>query len=343
MALLNSTNQRLIREELSRRVTRGTPPCSPFFGGIALVPELQTERTTARLVTRADRWDQTAPYQLWQGKVESFLAALERRDSPPIFDLVVTSPPYNIGKDYEERGPLDEYLEWQEDIIKRVHKFVKPTGSICWQVGNYVENGSILPLDIEIAPVFKGLKMKLRNRIIWRYGHGLHCQRRFSGRYEVVLWYTKSDEYTFNLDPVRIPSKYPGKKHFQGPKKGEYSGNPKGKNPEDVWDIPNVKSNHVEKTDHPCQFPVGLIERLALSLTHDDDLIFDPFAGVASAGVAAVVTGRRFWGCEVDEDYSAAGLKRIDAALSGKARYRPHDREIMNPELSPLSRKPEGR
>lgn len=195
---------------------------------------------------------------------------------------------------------MDKYLKWQERIIDELIPRLKKGGSLCWQVGNYVDNNEIFPLDIEFAPIFKKYKLQLRNRIIWQFGHGLHTQRRFSGRYEVVLWYTKTDStknsYMFNLDAVRVPAKYPAKKHFKGPKVGQFSGNPLGKNPEDVWNIPNVKSNHVEKTEHPCQFPVGLIERLVLALTDPGALIFDPFAGVASAGVAAALHGRRFWG-----------------------------------------------
>src|SRR5262249_24720879 len=161
--------------------------------------------------------------------------------------------------------------------------------SICWQVGNYVSNGHIVPLDLELSPIFKKLGLKLRNRIIWHFGHGLHCKKRFSGRYEVVLWYSKTDDYKFNLDNIRVPSKYPNKKHFKGPRKGELSGNPLGKNPSDVWnnddfgevwDIPNVNHNHVEKTDHPCQFPFGLVQRFVLALTDPGDNVFDPFLGV---------------------------------------------------------------
>lgn len=162
---------------------------------------------------------------------------------------------------------------------QKIYVRLKETGSICWQVGNYVENGDIIPLDIEFAPIFRCLGMHLKNRIIWHFGHGLHSKNRFSGRYEVVLWYTKSEQYTFNLDDVRIPAKYPGKRSYHGAKKGQLSGNPQGKNPEDVWDIPNVKGNHVEKLEHPCQFPVGLAERLVLALTNKGDLVFDPFRG----------------------------------------------------------------
>jgi len=203
--------------------------------------------------------------------VEQFLDALPEE---PIFDLVVTSPPYDIGKSYETRMPLEEYIAWQERIIRKIYLRLKDHGSICWEVGNYVNNGEIVPLDIALAPIFHNLNMHLRNRIIWHFGHGLHSKKRFSGRYEVILWYTKSDDYTFNLDAVRIPSKYPGKRHFKGPNKGKLSGNPLGKNPEDVWEIPNVKGNHIEKTIHPCQFPVGLIERLVLALSNEGNLVF---------------------------------------------------------------------
>ena len=170
----------------------------------------------------------TSMTQLFLMDVEQFLDALPIQ---PIFDLVVTSPPYNIGKEYENQMPLDEYIAWQKRILEKIYLRLKPSGSICWQVGNYVDNGSIVPLDFEFAPIFKQLSMQLRNRIVWHFGHGLHSKKRFSGRYEVVLWYTKTDDYIFNLDDVRVPAKYPGKRSFKGPKKGQLSGNPLGKNP----------------------------------------------------------------------------------------------------------------
>jgi adenine-specific DNA-methyltransferase len=305
------------------------------------------ERSTVRLLnpdlnaTAADLIH--LPYALWQGDTETFLKGLP---TEPLFDLIVTSPPYNIGKEYEARVGLDEYLEWQARIIDELIPRLKNGGSICWQVGNYVDDNEIFPLDIEFAPIFKKHRLQLRNRIVWQFGHGLHTQRRFSGRYEVVMWYTKTeskkDLYTFNLDAVRTPAKYPGKKHFKGPKAGQFSGNPLGKNPEDVWNIPNVKSNHIEKTRHPCQFPVGLIERLVLALTNQGDLVFDPFAGVASAGVAAAIHGRRFWGCEIIDDYASIGLGRLRDALAGTATYRPHDKPIYDHTQSNLAKPPAG-
>lgn len=320
----------------SRKTKTPGPALKPL--GLELPPK-------ARIILPRKKLPSSMPdFALWNGDAKAFLKALPRE---PIFDLIVSSPPYNIGKLYEKRSELDYYLQWQERIIDELIPRLKDTGSICWQVGNFVDNGQIVPLDIEFAPIFKKYKLQLRNRIIWHFGHGLHTKRRFSGRYETVMWYTKTDDYIFNLNDVRVPSKYPGKKHFKGPKVGQHSGNPLGKNPEDVWpddvwDIPNVKSNHVEKTDHPCQFPVGLIERLVLATTNTGGLVFDPFAGVASAGVAAAIHGRNFWGCELDADYAKTGLSRLQDALNGQVKYRPHDKPVYDHRQSNLSKAPTG-
>ena len=196
--------------------------------------------------------------------------------------LIVTSPPYNIGKSYEKQAPLDQYVKDQAEVIAECVRLLHPGGSICWQVGNHVKNGEIYPLDIVLFELFTRHGLKLRNRIIWHFEHGLHCSKRLSGRYETILWFTKGDDYTFNLDPIRVPSKYPHKKYFKGPKAGQLSCNPLGKNPSDVWTFPNVKNRHVEKTVHPCQYPVELVERLVLSLTDAGDWVFDPYMGVGS-------------------------------------------------------------
>ncbi|MFZ5450471.1 MAG: DNA-methyltransferase [Thermodesulfobacteriota bacterium] len=246
--------------------------------------------------------------------------------------LVVTSPPYNIGKEYERRLKLETYLSQQALVIKECVRCLSPKGSICWQVGNYVEKGSIIPLDTILYPIFIDLGLKLRNRIIWHFEHGLHCNRRFSGRYETIIWFTKSDEYLFNLDPVRVPQKYPGKKYFKGPKAGKYSCNPLGKNPGDLWTIPNVKSNHVEKTDHPCQFPVGLIERLVLSMTDEGDWVFDPFLGTGTSIIAAIRHKRRGAGAENIIDYVELARHRIKQELTGTLKTRPMDKPVYDPE-----------
>lgn len=245
--------------------------------------------------------------------------------------LIVTSPPYNLGKEYEKKLLLSQYLEQQAAVIKECYRVLSEQGSICWQVGNYVDNGTIVPLDTVLYPIFDDLGMKMRNRIIWHFEHGLHCSKRFSGRYETIIWFTKTDNYVFNLDPVRVPQKYPGKKHFKGAKVGQYSGNPKGKNPSDVWPIPNVKSNHIEKTIHPCQFPVELIERLVLSMTNQDDWVLDPFLGVGTTIVAAVRHQRKGAGAEVFQKYVEIAYDRINQEINGTLKTRPMFRPVYDP------------
>jgi adenine-specific DNA-methyltransferase len=245
--------------------------------------------------------------------------------------LIVTSPPYNLGKSYEKRLDLESYLEQQGKVIEQCSRVLNDSGSLCWQVGNFVEKGRIIPLDIALYPIFESLGLHLRNRVVWHFEHGLHSSRRFSGRYEVILWFTKGDDYTFNLDAVRVPQKYPRKKHFKGPKKGQFSGNPLGKNPGDLWNIPNVKANHVEKTDHPCQFPVELVERLVLSMTNKGDWVLDPFMGVGTTAVAALMHARRAIGAEIKSEYVEIARDRIREAEEGKLRIRPSDRPVYDP------------
>ena len=248
--------------------------------------------------------------------------------------LVITSPPYNIGKEYEKKLKLETYLAQQAKIIQECTRALSPKGSICWQVGNYVDNGAIIPLDTVLYPIFSSLGLKMRNRIIWHFEHGLHCSHRFSGRYETIMWFTKTDAYTFNLDPIRVPQKYPGKKHFKGLKAGQYSCNPLGKNPGDVWAIPNVKSNHVEKTAHPCQFPVELIERFVLSMTNVGDRVFDPFLGSGSTIIAAIRHQRRGIGAEIVPHYVELAKQRITEELAGTLKTRPMNKPVYDPEMA---------
>ena len=247
--------------------------------------------------------------------------------------LVVTSPPYNIGKSYEKTTPLDRYVEVQGQVIAQCVRVLSPRGSLCWQVGNHVQDGEIFPLDLVLYPVFKQHGLKLRNRIIWHFEHGLHGSKRLSGRYETILWFTKGDEYVFNLDPIRVPSKYPGKKYFKGPKRGQLSGNPLGKNPGDVWTIPNVKFNHVEKTLHPCQFPVELIERLVLALTNQKDVVLDPYMGVGSAVLAALMHDRAGYGCDIVKEYVDIAWERVNELRAGTLRTRPMNKPVYDPGL----------
>jgi len=247
------------------------------------------------------------------------------------FKLIVTSPPYNLGKSYEGKSPLDIYLAGQRKVLAECVRLLHPKGSICWQVGNYVENGEIAPLDSLLYPLFLEHGLKLRNRIVWHFGHGLHCTKRLSGRYETINWWTKGDDYCWNLDPIRVPPKYPNKRYFKGPKQGELSCNPLGKNPSDVWIFPNVKNNHPEKTIHPCQFPVELVERLVLSMTDEGDRVLDPYVGVGSAVIAALMHGREGYGCDTMQEYIDIAEERIAELRAGTLVTREMGKPIYDP------------
>ena len=287
----------------------------------------------------ASYFDPTADIILYNGDTNELI------DNIPdnYVKLIITSPPYNLGKAYESQVSIEKYLETQAQTISKLYRILRSDGSICWQVGNFVQDGEVFPLDIFYYRIFKELGLFLRNRIIWHFGHGLHTSKRFSGRYETILWFTKSNEYTFNLDSVRIPSKYPGKRHYKGPNKGKPSGNPKGKNPSDVWDIlakeweecfweiPNVKSNHPEKTDHPCQFPVELVERCVLALTNENDCVFDPYAGVGSSTIAAIKHDRRAIGSEQETEYVKITHERLNSFFNGTLKLRPLGKPVHKP------------
>ncbi|MXV84179.1 site-specific DNA-methyltransferase [Candidatus Poribacteria bacterium] len=292
-----------------------------------------------RQITVSDAYDTNVDVVLFDGDCSELLKSIPS-DS---VDLIITSPPYNIGKKYEKKTSLASYLKDMEPVIVEVVRVLATTGSLCWQVGNYVQKGEVFPLDIYFYEIFKRLDLKLRNRIIWRFNHGLHCTKRFSGRYETILWFTKDDEYVFNLDPVRVPAKYPGKRHFKGPKKGQLSGNPLGKNPSDiwdvvkqdweegVWDIPNVKANHPEKTEHPCQFPVELVQRCVLALTQPDGVVLDPYCGVGSTIIAALQYNRKAMAAEQDSNYLAITRERIQKFAEGTLPLRPLGKPIHQP------------
>lgn len=267
--------------------------------------------------------------------------------------LVLTSPPYNLRKIYErdKAMSLEEYIDWLTPVVRDVCRKVSARGSVCWQVGSFVRDGEVFPLDYYFYDIFVKQGFKLRNRIIWKFNFGLHATRRFSGRYETLLWLTKSDDYAFNLDPIRVPQLYPGKRHSAKKgkaKAGKPSGNPLGKNPSDfwtfsaedcfndepIWEIPNVKANHPEQTIHPCQFPHELAERCVLAFSNVGDVVLDPFSGAGTSAVAAIKAGRNAIGIDRSEEYINLAHERVKALRAGKLDLRKSGRETRRPRAT---------
>jgi adenine-specific DNA-methyltransferase len=266
------------------------------------------------MVPEIDLQYRRARARVWQADAMQVLGTLK----PGSISLIISSPPYFMGKEYDKSLSPDDFIAQHKEIFPIIANLLKPGGSICWQTGCHVRNNKVIPLDALVYSVAQTIPdLILRNRIIWRFNHGAHGVKRFSGRHETILWYTKGDEYPFNLDEVRVPQLYPGKRHYKGPNKGKWSGNPLGKNPGDVWDIPNVKARHVEKTGHPCQFPTALVRRFVRALTGPGDVVLDPFAGSGTSCVVALAEGRHFVGCETQAKYVTIIRKRLADLSNG--------------------------
>ena len=299
----------------------------------------------------------TVPEGLTEPKAHTLLCGdvLEQLDSlrDQSFKLIISSPPYNIGKDYERdsRRTLNEYVDWQRSVAEKLIELLDDNGSLCWQVGSFVRDGIYVPLDIALYPVFADLGLQLRNRIVWRFNFGLNADKRFSGRYETILWFTKSDDYKFNLDPIRVPQLYPGKRHSSAKgsgKAGRPSGNPRGKNPSDfwefsatqhfidepIWDLPNVKANHTEKTVHKSQFTIELAERCVLAFTDKGDSVLDPFVGTGSSLIAALKHERRATGIDRDDAFLGIAEDRIAALMAGTLPMRPSGQPVRRPSAT---------
>lgn len=322
-ALISQPTEALLNGSRSKKVA---PSLEPFKNGVPANRD-DTRRRALGPLKIAARFTLDADVVLYKGKCENLLEQIPDES----IQLVVTSPPYNIGKAYERRTDLNSYVDQQAAVIEQCVRVVAEEGSICWQVGNHVDRGEVFPLDAVLYPVFKSFGLQLRNRVVWHFEHGLHSNKRLSGRHETILWFTKSKNYFFDADPIRVPQKYPNKKAFKGPKIGQLTGNPLGKNPGDVWTIPNVKANHVEKTEHPCQFPIELVERLVLSMTRENERVLDPYGGVGSSVLAALLNGRKGIMAELVPDYVKVARQRIRQAASGELRTRPRTRPVHEP------------
>lgn len=229
-----------------------------------------------------------------------------------IFDLTVTSPPYNIGKEYEETISLEEYLSWCKVWLDIIYKITKPKGALLLNLG-YLEipgKGHAIPIPYLL---WSKTKFYLIQEIVWNYGAGVACKTKLSPRNEKILWYVKNaNDYTFNLDAIRDKNvKYPNQK-----KKGKLRANSLGKNPSDVWQIAKVTSGanraSKERAPHPAQFPMDMIEKIIKGFSNENDLVLDPFIGSGTVAEVAIRNNRKVVGFEIVEEYCDYIVKRIN-------------------------------
>jgi adenine-specific DNA-methyltransferase len=238
-----------------------------------------------------------------------------RRIPDDSIHLCVTSPPYNIGKEYEEPRDLDEYVLWSEEWIRQVHRTVRHNGAFWLNLGYVAKAGRARAIPLPYL-LWERVPFFLIQEVVWHYGAGVATRHSFSPRNEKFLWYVKDErEYTFNLDAVRDPDvKYPHQK-----KNGKLKCNPLGKNPSDVWSIPKVTSGtdraSEERTEHPAQFPVAVIERIVKACSNAGEIVLDPFLGSGTTAEVALDLGRPVLGFEVSNRYLELATDRITTFL----------------------------
>lgn len=234
------------------------------------------------------------------------------------FQLTVTSPPYNIGKEYESGLGVTDYLDWCADWIREIHRLTVPDGAFWLNLGYFSVPGRAKAIPIPYV-LWERIPFFLLQEIVWHYGAGVAARKSFSPRNEKFLWYVKNEEtYMFNLDAVRDPNvKYPNQK-----KNGKLKCNPRGKNPSDVWQFPKVTSganrSSKERTPHPAQFPVAVIDRILRACSDEADVVFDPFIGSGTVAEVAMGIHRCTVGFEINPDYVDIAAKRLDAVVQRK-------------------------
>lgn len=250
-------------------------------------------------------------YLIYQGDLLSLMPSLPEE----LFPLTVTSPPYNLGKEYELKRSIDWYLEWCRGWLGEVHRITRPDGAFWLNLGYVSLEGRAKAIPIPYL-LWGLVPFYLIQEVVWNYGAGVAANRSFSPRNEKFLWYVKNPEqYTFHLDAVRDPNvKYPRQK-----KNGKLKCNPLGKNPTDVWHIPKVtsgaKRSSKERTPHPAQFPIAVVERIIRACSNPGDVVLDPFVGSGSLIEAALRSGRQAVGFEIRRDYVRLASQRIERFL----------------------------
>lgn len=241
-----------------------------------------------------------------------------KRLPTPFANLTVTSPPYNIGKEYEKPLPLNDYLQWCEDWIKEIYRLTTDNGAFWLNLGYISIEGKAKAIPLPYL-LWNRVPFFLVQEIVWNYGAGVAGRLFFSPRNEKFLWYVKNPErYTFNLDHVRDPNvKYPNQK-----KNGKIKVNSIGKNPSDVWQFPKVtsgeKRSSKERTPHPAQYPIAVIERIIKAASNEGDMVLDPFIGSGTTALVALSQGRTVIGFEINEQYCQIAANRIEAYLKAK-------------------------
>lgn len=216
-------------------------------------------------------------------------------------DLIIADPPYNLGKDYgnnQDSKAWHEYEEFTRGWLKEADRILKKSGSIYIFMGVRFISRLFLILEDE-------LEFQFNSWITWHYTQGMGRKTGFSPRHEDILYFTKSREFTFDLDSIRVPQKY-----------YRSVNNMSGANPGDVWQFSHVHYCSAEREQHPTQKPEALMERMLLASSHPEDFVLDPFVGSGTTCKVADILGRKWMGIDINPDYINMGQRRIEEFIT---------------------------
>jgi len=219
-----------------------------------------------------------------------------------MFDLVVADPPYNLGKDYGNNHDIrdfEEYLHFSRTWLKEAHRLLKPTGTIYVFMGFRFISYLYDILDRELGMYFNSW-------IVWHYTQGIGKTKGFSPRHDDILMFTKTEDFLFNLNDVRVPQKYYRDRN-----------NMRGANPGDVWEFSHVHYCNGNRQKHPTQKPEGLIERMVLASSNENSNVLDPFVGSGTTLRVCQQLGRNGVGIDINPEYVEMSRTRLNKEFSG--------------------------
>ncbi|MCO4158540.1 adenine-specific DNA-methyltransferase [Citrobacter amalonaticus] len=232
-------------------------------------------------------------------------------------DLIFADPPYNIGKDFDgmvESWDEDVFLSWLFACIEECHRVLTKQGTM--YIMNSTEN---MPhIDLKCRTLFT-----IKSRIVWSYdSSGVQAKKFFGSMYEPILMMVKdARQYTFNSDAILVETKTGAKRALIDYRKNPPQPYNTQKVPGNVWEFPRVRYLMDEYENHPTQKPLALLKRIVLASSNPGDTVLDPFAGSFTTGAVAVVSGRKFIGIEVNNEYVKMGLRRLNVS----SHYSPPD------------------
>lgn len=218
-------------------------------------------------------------------------------------DLIITDPPFNIGKDYggvyKDKKKFDEYIEWCKEWLLECIRLLKKDGSL--YLFNYPENNAYLLPFLQQHMVFK-------RWMTWHYPTNTgHSKTNFTRTQHSILFFTKTKEHKFNRMDVAEPYKNPTDKRIQERLKNGSN----GRTPYDVFQFNLVKNVSKDKTPHPCQIPVPLLKIFIKASSNEGDIVLDPFAGSFSTCVASKELNRNSIGIDINPKYVEIGKQRL--------------------------------